>query len=145
MKIPRFAQIAILLSAGILLTSACNKDAKKSPILSEADLPGHTVATQAGSYYDNKYAKAEGVTPFRVNTEADAIQAVRSGKADVFVTDEVLLDAETLNRTGLKLAFSGAESFPCAMAFARFTEENPPSTQSRREQRTTGRFAISLA
>ncbi len=126
MKIPRFAQIAILLSAGILLTSACNKDAKKSPILSEADLPGHTVATQAGSYYDNKYAKAEGVTPFRVNTEADAIQAVRSGKADVFVTDEVLLDAETLNRTGLKLAFSGAESFPCAMAFAKGDTETLP-------------------
>jgi len=116
-KTHRSKQGAVLLLFCLISLISCGKKTTGAGIHSEADLPGHTITTQAGSYYDNKYAKVEGVTPFLVNSEADAIQAVRTGKADVFITDEILLSPEVLKRTGLKLAFTGEESFPCAMAF----------------------------
>ena len=115
-----------MLLSCLLAVSSCGKKSAGQEIKSEADLPGHTITTQAGSYYDNKYTKTEGVKAFLVNSEADAIQAVCTGKADVFITDEVLLSPEVLKRTGLKLAFSGEESFPCAMAFKKGDTELLP-------------------
>ena len=118
MKRKKLLQFAAFLAFGAFAMASCDKhDSDESPILSEADLPGHTLTTLAGSYYDNKYAQTEGITPFLVNSEADAIQAVRTRKADVLVTDEIVLPEDLLKSMGLKRAFTGEESFPCAMAF----------------------------
>ena len=117
----------ILLLIGLSTVISCNGGQSKTLELScEADLPGHTLATMAGSYYDNKYSKMEGVKPFLVNAEADAVQAVRQGIADVLVVDEVVFSQETIRDLGLKLAFKGEEAFPCAMAFKKGDTELLP-------------------
>ena len=53
---------------------------------------------------------------FRVNTEADGIQAVRQGIADVHVTDEVAFTPQMRRDLGIKLAFRSEESFDVAFA-----------------------------
>ena len=92
-----------ILLLGIL--TACTE--KKEPVRqlkSEADLSGVILTTSAGTYYDQKYSGRDDLTLFRVNTEADAIQALRQGKADVFVTDEVALNKEAQERLNVSLA-----------------------------------------
>ena len=107
-----------LLAAVFLTLPSCGDNGKKAAdIKSEADLHGHTITTGAGSYYDNKYSGIEGVEAFLVNTEADAIQALKKGFADVFIIDEVMFTDEMLKDLGMRKAFIGEESFPCAMAF----------------------------
>ncbi len=83
---------------------------------SEADLTGLTLSTSAGNYFDTKYSGREDISLFRVNTDADGVQAVRQGIADVFVTDEVAIPKEARERLKIKLAFRGEESFDVAFA-----------------------------
>ena len=71
----------------------------------------------AGSCYDGKYSNIEGLTTMLMNSEADAIQAVRQGIAEVFVCDETVLTDESLKELGLKVAFKGKDEFACAIAF----------------------------
>ena len=52
-----------------------------------------------------------------MNSEADAIQAVRQGIAEVFVCDETVLTDESLKELGLKVAFKGKDEFACGIAF----------------------------
>ena len=92
-------------------------------IHSEADLSGLTMSTSAGNYYDNKYSTWEDITLFRVNTEADGIQAVRQGIADVHVTDEVAFTPEMRRQLGIKLAFRGEETFEVAFAVRKGDDE----------------------
>ena len=107
---------------------SCGKEASVGvSISSEAELPGHTVTTLAGSYYDTKYSKVEGVRMFRVSAEADGIEAVRKGIADVFVGDETMLGTDDLKRTGLRKAFLAEESFPCAYMFRKGDSELLPA------------------
>ena len=104
-----------MLVPGIL--SACSgKTEPARRLQSEADLSGLVLATSAGSYYDAKYSTWEDVTLFRANSETDAVQALRQGKVDVFVTDEVALNKETRERLNLSLAFLGEETFDVAFA-----------------------------
>lgn len=90
---------------------------------SEADLSGLTLSTTAGNYYDNKYSGREDITMFRVNTEADGIQAVRQGIADVHVTDEVAFTPQMRRQLGIKMAFRGEESFEVAFAVRKGNDE----------------------
>ena len=83
---------------------------------SEEDLKGHTLAVTNGSYYHQKYTSLEGFNTFTVNAESDGVQAVRQGLADVYVSDEVLLTKEDLQRLNMKRAFRGEESFDVAFA-----------------------------
>lgn len=83
---------------------------------SEADLSGLTISCSAGNYYENKYSARKDVKVFACNSEPDALQAVRQGFADVFVTDEVLMSQETVDRMGLKLAMLGDDVFDVAFA-----------------------------
>ena len=87
-----------------LMALSCgqNKTAVKE-LHSEADLSGTTISTTAGNYYDQKYSPREDIKMFLVNTDADGIQAVRRGLADVHVTDEVAFTAEA--RKQLEEAF----------------------------------------
>ncbi|MBR1871589.1 MAG: ABC transporter permease subunit [Bacteroidales bacterium] len=83
---------------------------------SEADLAGLTVATTKGSYYHNKLSKRTDIQMYVTNSDADCLQAVRQGSADVFVGDEVMLTKEDQKRLGMKKAFIGEEAFDAAFA-----------------------------
>ena len=111
------APLLLFTAALTLMSLSCGQEkAVSSELRSEADLSGHTVSTTAGNYYDNKYSSREDITMFRVNTEADGIQAVRQGLADVHVTDEVTFTPELRRQLGIRLAFKGEEAFDVAFA-----------------------------
>ena len=105
---------AVLLLPGLM---SCSGHRGGLPELkSEADLSGLTISCSAGNYYERKFSSREDVTVFACNSEADAIQAVRQGRADVFVTDEVILSDETMQRLGLRKAMRGEDVFDVAFA-----------------------------
>ena len=97
------------------LVSCAKKETVKVPH-SEADLSGLTLATSNGTYYQIKYAKRKDVKLYIANIETDAIQAVRQGLADVYVSDEVMLTTDDQKRLGMKMAFRGEECFDVAFA-----------------------------
>ena len=78
---------------------------------SEEDLSGLVLAASNGSYYQQKYEKRADVQLFLTSSEADGVQAVRQGHADVYVSDEVMLTKADLKRLGMKKAFVGEECF----------------------------------
>lgn len=115
----RITPLARLISGVLLLgaAAACSKGSGEAlDLRSENDLSGLTISCTAGNYYDTKFSKREDVTVFGTTTEADAINAVRQGLADVFVTDEVLMPRDVLDRLGMKLAFLGEDPFDVAYA-----------------------------
>lgn len=106
-----------LIAATALVALSCGKKSTGPVELhSEADLSGLTLSTSAGNYYDNKYSGREDITMFRVSAEADGIQAVRQGLADVHVTDEVAFTPQMKRQLGIKMAFTGEEAFDVAFA-----------------------------
>ena len=106
-----------LIAVVTLVAFSCQqKESGERELRSEADLSGLTLSTSAGNFYDNKYSGREDITMFRVNTEADGIQAVRQGIADVHVTDEVAFTPQMRRELGIKLAFRSEERFDVAFA-----------------------------
>lgn len=111
--------IQLLSAAALLLPGLLSCSAGKSGTLelnSEADLSGLTISCSSGNYYERKFSSRKDVTTFACNSEADAIQAVRQGRADVFVTDEVLVSEAAQKRLSLKLAMRGEDAFDVAFA-----------------------------
>ena len=106
----------LLIPVFVLLLGCSARQDGAREIRSEEDLSGLVLSTSAGNYYDNKYSGRDDITLFRVNSEADGVQAVRQGIADVFVTDEVALPPETRGQLNIKLAFRGEENFDVAFA-----------------------------
>lgn len=104
--------------AGIILLAiscSCSGNKQKSIELnSEADLSGLTLSTSAGNYYEHKYSKRPDVNVFAAATQADALQAVRQGLADVFVGDDIEIPERTRKRLGVKVAFYGEDAFEVA-------------------------------
>jgi ABC-type amino acid transport substrate-binding protein len=115
----------LLAGAAIVLGSAAcsQKAALTEKMKSEEDLSGHTLSTSAGNYFDTKFSGREDISLFRVNSEADGIQAVRQGLADVHVTDEVAFSKSARERLGIKLAFLGEDSFDVAFAVRKGNRE----------------------
>ena len=112
MKLKYFAA-ALLLVLGV----GCSQDRKGTlDLKSEEDLTGLTVSVSAGSYYQSRFSGREDITLFVTNAEADGIQAVRQGTADVYVSDEVMLTKDDMARLGIKMAFRGEECFDVAFA-----------------------------
>ena len=113
-------KILSVLAAGALLfpaATSCSQRGGESLVLdSEDDLSGLTVSCSAGSYHERKLTSRGDVNVFACNSEADALQAMRQGLADVFVSDEVMLTEEMMERLGVRLALRGSESFPVAFA-----------------------------
>ena len=113
--------------AGVVMISGiagcAPKDAGTVDLKSEEDLPGLTVSTSAGNYFDTKYSGRKDISLFLVNSEADGIQAVRQGIADVHVTDEVAFSQSARERLGIKLAFRGEEHFDVAFAARKGNKE----------------------
>ena len=114
----KFKIVPLLISLAVcaLLLGCSGSKNNTKELKSEADLSGLVISTTAGNYYDNKYSAREDVTVFRVNTEADGIQALRQGIADVHVTDEIAFSSQTRSQLNIKLAFCGEESFNVAFA-----------------------------
>lgn len=107
-------------AVAVLMALSCGQNRTGvRELRSEAGLSGLTLSTSAGNYYDYKYSAREDITLFRVNSEADGIQAVRQGLADVHVTDDVAFTPEMRRQLGIKLAFLGEESFDVAFAVAK--------------------------
>lgn len=106
-----------------LLALGCSGGGSKHEPHSEEEISGLTVSFANGSYYHTKYSVRKDIRSFAVNTEADGIQALQQGKADVYITDEVALSKPELQRLGLKLAFRGDEAFDVAFALRKGTYE----------------------
>lgn len=118
MKLKYFAA-ALLLVLGV----GCSQDRKGTlDLKSEEDLTGLTVSVSAGSYYQSRFSGREDITLFVTNAEADGIQAVRQGTADVYVSDEVMLTKDDMARLGIKMAFRGEECFDVAFAIRKGDE-----------------------
>ena len=103
--------------------TGCSHESAGGEPHSEAELSGLTLATSNGTYYQIKYSKREDVKLYVANIETDAIQAVRQGKADVYVSDEVMLTSEDQKRLGMKMAFRGEECFDVAFALKKGNTE----------------------
>ena len=113
-----------LIAVASLVTLSCGQEQSVTRELhSEADLSGLTLSTSAGNYYDDKYSLWEDITMFRVNSEADGIQALRQGIADVHVTDEVAFTPQMRRDLGIKLAFRSEESFEVAFALRKGNDQ----------------------
>ena len=114
--------LLIALLALVALSCKQNESGERE-LRSEADLSGLTLSTSAGNFYDNKYSPREDITLFRVNSEADGIQALRQGMADVHVTDEVAFTPQMRRDLGIKLAFRSEESFEVAFALKKGNDQ----------------------
>jgi len=110
--------LALQLIAGIILLAiscSCSGNKGKSFVPeSEADLSGLTLSTAVGNYYEHKFSKRSDVKVFAAATQADALQAIRQGLADVFVADDIEVPERTLKSLGLKVAFYGEDLFEVA-------------------------------
>ena len=82
-----------------------------------------TLSTTAGSYYQAKFEQRGDVKMFLTNSESDAVQAVRQGLADVYVSDEVMLTTADQQRLGMRQAFRGDECFDVAFAIRKGNSE----------------------
>ena len=113
------------ITAALLLLAGCSSKDRVIEIQSEEDLSGLTIAFASGSYYHDMYGSRGDIGIFAVNAEADCVQALQQGKADVFVTDEIALPKPELERLHLKRAFLGKENFNVAFALARAGTASP--------------------
>ena len=111
------------ITAALLLLAGCSSKDRVIEIQSEEDLSGLTIAFASGSYYHDMYGSRGDIGIFAVNAEADCVQALQQGKADVFVTDEISLPKPELERLHLKRAFLGKENFNVAFALRKGTDE----------------------
>lgn len=115
MKRPLLYTVLLVLLP-LLLAGCGKKGGEVKEPHSEAELSGLTLATSNGTYYHLKYSRREDINLYVANIETDAIQAVRQGLADVFVSDEVMLPDEDQKRLGMKMVFRGEECFDVAFA-----------------------------
>ena len=127
-----------LIAVAVLMALSCEQnESVVRELRSEADLSGLTLSTSAGNFYDNKYSGREDITMFRVNTEADGIQAVRQGIADVHVTDEVAFTPQMRRDLGIKLAFRITHAELSGETALDFMVEKMETTPLSDEQRRT--------
>lgn len=117
------AKLLPALTATLLCLACSGGGGKTLELKSEADLKGLTIACCSGNYYERKYSAREDVSVFGCNSDADAIQAVRQGLADVFVSDEVVLPPETQKSLGIIKAMRGDETFDVAFAVRKGNSE----------------------
>ena len=116
-------RLTLLLLAFAGLLSSCSGGGDYREPKSEEDLSGLVLAASNGSYYQQKYEKRADVQLFLTSSEADGVQAVRQGHADVYVSDEVMLTKDDLKRLGMKKAFVGDECFDVAFAIRKGNTE----------------------
>lgn len=118
MKI-RTLLLGILASAACLSLASCTHQPEDHTLQleSEEDLSGLCVVTVNGSYYAKKLSERTDIDLLLFTFEADALQALVLGKADVLVQDETILNSELRKEYGVRIAFKGEEHFPTALMF----------------------------
>ena len=107
--------ILALTLASLALLSCSKKEQGTLQLHSEADLAGLRVATGAGTCYDMEMSKRDDIT--LILYDADILQSILIGKADVIVHDETVFNANICRETGIKIAMKGTEEFPTALMF----------------------------
>jgi polar amino acid transport system substrate-binding protein len=105
------------LAIALCLLSCATGGEKAAQLSSEADLAGLRVATRTGSCYALALAERDDIDLRVFNTEADLIQSVMSGYADVLVQDEVTFNSEVCREYGIRMAFKTTLQFPTAFMF----------------------------
>lgn len=106
-----------LLTAATLALTACAGKQEEVVIHNEADFSGHTLGTIAGSIYDIQLSPRKDVTLSLFSTVSDCTEALKSGKVDALLVDEVVFTQPNLRRLGFKTACQLEQTFPTAFAF----------------------------
>lgn len=83
---------------------------------SEADLAGLRVGVTTGSAYDLRLSARNDLTVVRYNELSDVLQALSQGKVDVIAKDNCTVTQGEMKRLGVRVAFYGNDSLPCAVA-----------------------------
>jgi ABC-type amino acid transport substrate-binding protein len=107
----------LFLGACLALASCARQESRTLTFSSEDDLAGLRVATVAGCCYDLSLSKRNDIELLLYSFDADVLQALLNGKADVMVHDETILNSELRAEHGIKIAFKGKERFPTALVF----------------------------
>ena len=103
-----------LLAAGLLSCTAPQKEVK--PPQSLEDLKGHTVAVTGGSSTELFLSQYPGIELIRIGM-GEIVIAVQSGQAEYATMQEVLFDANHLEKKGLKKYLSGYQKGISGLAF----------------------------
>jgi len=106
----------LLILAALALTACAGKQ-EEVAIHGEADIAGHRIGTLAGSCYDIQLSPRKDIKLSLFSTVSDCAEAVKAGKVDAILVDEVAFSQASLKQTGLKKAFLQEDSFPTAFAF----------------------------
>ena len=106
----------LLILAALALTACAGKQ-EEVAIHGEADIAGHRIGTIAGSCYDIQLSPRKDIKLSLFSTVSDCAEAVKAGKVDAILVDEVAFSQASLKQTGLKKAFLQEDSFPTAFAF----------------------------
>ncbi len=106
----------LLILAALALTACAGKQ-EEVAIHGEADIAGHRIGTLAGSCYDIQLSPRKDIKLSLFSTVSDCAEAVKAGKIDAILVDEVAFSQASLKQTGLKKAFLQEDSFPTAFAF----------------------------
>lgn len=113
----RLKRIILLLTSFLILASCAGHEGSSLQLSGEEDIAGLRVATVNGSYYAKRLSQREDVETMLFSQEADAVQALMIGKADVLVHDEILLNRKFRHENGIKVAFRGTDLIPTAIMF----------------------------
>ena len=106
-----------LLALAMLVFSACGSKENEVVINSEADLAGLKVGTIAGSIYDIQLSAREDISLHLFSSTSDCVEALKSGKVDALLMDEVVFSKADLKRLGFKRGYQLDEGIPSAFAF----------------------------
>jgi len=106
----------LLILAALALTACAGKQ-EEVAIHGEADIAGHRIGTLAGSCYDIQLSPRKDIKLSLFSTVSDCAEAVKAGKVDAILVDEVVFSKASLKQTGLKRAFQQEDTFPTAFAF----------------------------
>ena len=106
----------LLILAALALTACAGKQ-EEVAIHGEADVAGHRIGTLAGSCYDIQLSPRKDIKLSLFSTVSDCAEAVKAGKVDAILVDEVAFSKASLKQTGLKRAFQQEDTFPTAFAF----------------------------
>lgn len=115
----RLPLLLTILMAAVL--AACSSRTEPVVINSEADVVGKTIAVPTGSIYDIDMSGRQDIKLERYTTMADMIAALKNGKADVFMNDDIAMSASDMRRHGVKIAFRSDRAFDMGYAL-RFDE-----------------------
>ncbi len=107
----------LILGTCLVFASCTQQHTQSLTFSSEDDLAGLRVATVAGCCYDLSLSKRNDIELLLYSFDADVLQALLNGKADVMVHDETILNSELRAEHGIKIAFKGKERFPTALVF----------------------------